>query len=217
MSIKAIIWAYKQATGSPLAKAVLARLAEHANAEKAQAWPSVGRIARDTEMSARSVIRYLAQLERMGLITITARIEGAGQTSNLYTLNLPPPDRQTEGGDTQSVPLRHRGRGPVTARQTHIDEPSIEPSMNLPAGVAAACAAGARRLADDLGEEKFLAWFGDAIIEPGPPVTIRAGSSIKARWMTQKFHSPLARAFGRDVVILAEGAAQGRSAPVSAA
>ena len=200
MGFKAINWAYKQATGGPLAKGVLLRLADYAN-ESNEAWPSVAQIARDTEMSARSVIRFLAQLERMGLITITPRIEDGRQTSNLYKLNLPSPDSQTVGGDVQSSPHRHRDRDRVTAGQTNIDEPSIEPSLNLPAGVAPACAAAARRLAEWIGQKQFDTWYGDAEFLAGPPITIRMTKSYKANYVRQRHAANLERAFGGEVVV----------------
>ena len=50
MSVRAMAWAFEQRVGSPMAKLVLLKLADHAD-ENGECFPSIGRIAADTEMN----------------------------------------------------------------------------------------------------------------------------------------------------------------------
>jgi hypothetical protein len=178
-------------------------MADRADKQSGACWPSTTRIAEDTELDVRTVRKHLRHLEKAERVKTEKRITKNGQTSNYYTLNLRPPPAQDSGG----LPESNTGGGGVTGREprprtpAHI-EPSIKPLLN-PDGVAPACQEGARRLAEMLGAEVFNAWFGDAVFDPGPPVTIRAGSRFKAIRMEERFRSHLEQAFGDDVVVIA--------------
>lgn len=67
MSVHAISWALKTRTGSPATKAVLLALANYAD-ERGCCWPTQVRIAEETELSVRTVMRALVDLEAHGLI-----------------------------------------------------------------------------------------------------------------------------------------------------
>jgi len=201
MSVRAITWAYQQHTGCPTSKAVLVKLADHADKD-GYCWPSIRKMTEDTELAERTVRLHLRKLEKGGFITTEFRITEDGQTSNGYTLNVDTPPASDSGG-----PAPHAGGGgsgcshPLHESPGHIDEPSIEPSLNLPAGVAPACAAGARRLAKEIGSKTFTTWFGGAEFLDGPPVTIRTASLCKANWVREKHLAALERAFGGEVVV----------------
>ena len=78
MSYIASEWAFRQRVGSPMAKLVLARLAERADKDTGECHPSIDSIAAETELSRRTVIRQIAVLEAGGsysriLVTVWVR------------------------------------------------------------------------------------------------------------------------------------------------
>jgi len=81
MAIAAIEWAFEQCLPNPSCKLVLLALADHAD-KHGLCWPSIARIEQRTSLSRSSVIRALAQLEKLRLIVRTRR----GPTSNSYLL-----------------------------------------------------------------------------------------------------------------------------------
>ncbi len=72
MSNKAITWARSVRGLKPTAKLVLVLLADHANKD-GRAWPSVELLAGDVEVTSRSIIRTLNDLETSGLISRVSR------------------------------------------------------------------------------------------------------------------------------------------------
>lgn len=70
--------------GDPLAKLLLIAIADRADKDTGQCWPSIARLCEDTEMSRASVTRRLTLLEEKGFIVRTQR----DQQSTLYTLSL---------------------------------------------------------------------------------------------------------------------------------
>jgi DNA-binding transcriptional MocR family regulator len=82
MSFAHMAWAWSNSIGDPLAKLLLLSLADRADKETGQCWPSLGRLAQDTEMSSATVARKLRYLEERQLIHRTQR----NATSTLYTL-----------------------------------------------------------------------------------------------------------------------------------
>jgi len=139
MSIQAMTWALQIRTGSPKKKAVLLVLADYAD-ESGTCFPGHRRIADATEMSVRSVIRVLNELETSGFLTTEKRRSDSGQqATNRYILNLQG-DRPTLG---QSDTICHSGQGsrvtksPVQSDKTGhsrvttvslAKEPPVEPS-----------------------------------------------------------------------------------------
>lgn len=83
MSFKHMAWAMEVRIGDPLAKLLLVALADRADKETGQCWPSLSRLCEDTEMSKASVTRRLFYLEQRGFIHRTQR----DQSSTLYTLS----------------------------------------------------------------------------------------------------------------------------------
>ena len=68
MSIHALAWALTVETGSPTRKAVLLALADRYNENESAAWPSVGWIARATELHPSTVRRAIADLLELELL-----------------------------------------------------------------------------------------------------------------------------------------------------
>lgn len=88
MSHHATAWAWGIRGLKPATKIVLLHLADRHNPDFG-CFPSIARLARDCEMSERSVHTHLAELEASGLITRSARHRHNGQqSSNEYTLNM---------------------------------------------------------------------------------------------------------------------------------
>ena len=88
MSIASLSWAKKQVTGSPTLKAVLSAVADYAD-ERGIAWPSQEQLAKDTEMSTRTILRALATLEENGFLARKRRNRSDGtRASDIIYLNL---------------------------------------------------------------------------------------------------------------------------------
>jgi hypothetical protein len=100
MSWEALYYATKKRAGKSSDKLVLLMLANLSD-DDGFSFPSHAYLARVTEMSERSVQRSLDRLVEGGLITKKKRFNGAGQTSNGYTIamedvNLTPPHSQSD-------------------------------------------------------------------------------------------------------------------------
>ena len=93
MSFKHMAWAFNAHVGDPMAKLLLLALADRADKETGQCYPSLARLCQDTEMSMATVTRRLIFLEENKFIIRTQR----DRTSTLYTLLL-----------TESTPLSDR-------------------------------------------------------------------------------------------------------------
>lgn len=102
MSIEAIRWAYQQEAGKAGPKFLLVTLADYANAE-GECWPSVERLAADTEADRKSVLRWLAHLESLGLITTTHRGgAGTGRQTNRYIIAFDAPVKSCEAAQEEA-------------------------------------------------------------------------------------------------------------------
>lgn len=125
-------WAYRQKTGSPTAKAVLVKLAENAN-EEGEAWPSIVRMVRETELSRRTVMLKLRELEELGLIRIVNTRNGQRQGLNHYFLAYDPQGASDAPGNSQGASDAPQGASDASVRVQDVHpnrhrEPSIEPS-----------------------------------------------------------------------------------------
>lgn len=161
---------------------VLLMVANHANADGAGAWPSLDRLANETRLSKRQVIRLLGELESEGYLTIDRG--GGRQRTNRYALsgigdNLSP-SSPAETVTSESV------KGDISAETvTPVSpEPSLEPSVVEPTPLAASPSAnGKRRLTKEEGQERtalkdaFVAWSD---YEPGLMTTLTWGRVERA-------------------------------------
>lgn len=103
-----------QVTGlKPATKIVLYWLADCHNFETDECFPSVKTLAEKCEMSRRSVIAHLEELERLGHITRLARTRKNGsQTSNAYVLNF-------SEGCAKSAPPPMQNLHPLPVQNLH--------------------------------------------------------------------------------------------------
>ncbi len=90
MCVQAITWAFKVHTGSPTRKVVLLALADSADAEHFECFPSLTHLASKTELSKRCVRKQLRELEEIGLISCQFRKDGYANLTIVYKLNVQP-------------------------------------------------------------------------------------------------------------------------------
>ncbi len=135
MSWQATAWAVRQKAGNPGAKLVLLVIANYAD-ENGECWPSIERLAEETEQGESTIRRHLAGLKSAGLLAWERQRRSDGSLSvNRYSLPL---DLSTT---TARFEHHHRSnraapalktdahhRSPVSAQE----EPSLEPS-SIPA------------------------------------------------------------------------------------
>jgi len=95
MSLQAMVWALGRKCGGPAPKIVLLALANYAD-ERASCWPSQTRLARECEMTPRSLRMQLVHLREIGLIRWDQQMRPNGSsTVNRYYLLM--------GGDLLGV------------------------------------------------------------------------------------------------------------------
>ncbi len=86
MSMELMVKAMKTKVGNPLRKLVLIKLADNAS-DQGECWPSYQHIADQCEISKRSVMLHVSNLEAQGLLKKEIRKGGPkGNSSNLYYL-----------------------------------------------------------------------------------------------------------------------------------
>ncbi|BAO43876.1 helix-turn-helix domain-containing protein [Thiolapillus brandeum] len=140
MSIEARDWAYSQRIKAP-AKPVLVALAERADRQGCNCWPSIFQISEMTGLSTASVKRSLQKLEDIGLID---RIRSKGGKTSSYILHLgqlaqsEPGPREPVIGSHGANQLAHTDpelaqRDPLTVSNRHKpSEPSKGKAVELP-------------------------------------------------------------------------------------
>lgn len=129
--------------------AVLLAIADSADKDSGEAWPSVATIARRARQTDRSVHNVLARLRAADWLTWGPRSRANGsRASNVYTINLQALGEAREGGSAGRSPLNHvQGRalnrvqsppcttfrGPPEPRSEHAPERGspLEPSHHL--------------------------------------------------------------------------------------
>jgi hypothetical protein len=123
MSFQLMAWAVTQTTGSCPRKAVLVTLADHANAETGECYPSIERIARQAELSESAVKSALRALVEQGLIARERRRRGDGSLASYsYTF----PGAALAWGERRETPDQRR-ETPVGLEVPPAPEPGIHP------------------------------------------------------------------------------------------
>jgi hypothetical protein len=135
MSIHYISASFRAKTGNPLRKLVLIKLCDNAN-DDGYCFPSYKRISDECEISRRSVINHINQLEIDGVISKSNRFKNGEFTSNEFIINY---KRLIELGSesvalgSESVALGSAGDARGVVQEMHL-EPSLltvsEPSIN---------------------------------------------------------------------------------------
>lgn len=130
MSMELMVKAMKTKVGNPLRKLVLIKLADNAS-DQGECWPSYQHIADQCEISKRSVMLHVSNLEAQGLLKKEIRKGGPkGNSSNLYYLTLtgaaysPGVVQEIHQGGASAALGGSAGAAP---RTSHSFEPVIEP------------------------------------------------------------------------------------------
>lgn len=130
MSIQAVAWAIKVRVGDPALKCLLIAISNYAD-EDGEAFPSLERLAFDTEISKRTVQRKLIELQTMGLLEITQRTRANGtRTSSLFKLLRTPADTSGQIG-TLIDPVAKTGGEPVAKTAQPVDSKVAMPDPSL--------------------------------------------------------------------------------------
>ncbi len=133
MGIEIQAWAWRQPL-APATKLVFVKLAESANDETGECWPSLRHLADRCNMAVRTVRFHIAKLRDSGLLHVEARHRDDGtQASNGYKILSP---RWQESGNIQTPTLQDVAMYPeATGRGTRSVvaalEPELEPKKNL--------------------------------------------------------------------------------------
>lgn len=88
MSILLMSRIFRQPMGGPTRKALAVRLADFADDEGRGIWPSVDRLAAETELSVRTVQRLLADFVEEGLLVLVKKASGRPGEANRYDFDL---------------------------------------------------------------------------------------------------------------------------------
>lgn len=87
MSWEALTWAVQRKAGSPAAKLLLLLLANRTNTDTEVCYPSIDRLAEDSELNRSTVIRNLKALETRGILRVERRLDQYGRNeANVYRL-----------------------------------------------------------------------------------------------------------------------------------
>ncbi|WP_227992919.1 helix-turn-helix domain-containing protein [Shewanella sp. YLB-07] len=147
MSMDLMVKAMKAKVGNPLRKLVLIKLADNAS-DTGECWPSYQHIAEQCEISRRSVMNHVKNLENEGFLRREFRKGEKGNSSNIFHLNLtsfdrnrpsaadsPPSARDSLGSAADSLPSAGDSLPPSESpapRTSHSFEPVNEPLKDLP-------------------------------------------------------------------------------------
>tara|TARA_R110000803_G_scaffold55855_4_gene112911 strand:+ start:147 stop:788 length:642 start_codon:yes stop_codon:yes gene_type:complete len=108
MSFTALDWAVKQKVGNSTEKLILLCLANYSD-DNNKSYPSHKTISKFAEVSNQTVIKCLTKLKNKNLLFIEPRYQQTlgnknRQTSNLYTLNIPPYENDIGVSNTATQP-----------------------------------------------------------------------------------------------------------------
>jgi len=135
MSIRVMTWVWDNSPVGGSERLLLLAIADCANDEGGNAWPSIATLARKCRIDGRTVQRIIRRLADAGHLTVVASAGGRG--SNVYTVvmgqggqsSTPPADchpRQGATGGTATPPHpRQAARAPLAQlRHPNVIEPS---------------------------------------------------------------------------------------------
>ncbi|MFW1676426.1 helix-turn-helix domain-containing protein [Pontibacter sp. JAM-7] len=124
MSAMLMVQAMKAKVGNTASKMVLVKLAECANDDTHQCWPSMQHIADHCEMGKSTVKKHIKALAELGFISVTTRNDG--NSSNLYTLTLDKGQNIERTVHSRTVDDGQTGSGddPVTSEPGHEMTPT---------------------------------------------------------------------------------------------
>lgn len=154
MSGAALGWAKAQKAPSMIAKAVLICLADYADVDGV-AWPAIPNLAKEVQVSDRTVQRALTALAEAGLLEIERRTrKDGGWTSNGYRLAMQDAAATATPGDTVSPAPRQ-----VVTTLVTLQSPANDPQENhLPSDEGKKRARSKTKSAPSLSPEAAAIW-----------------------------------------------------------
>jgi len=174
VSNQAITLALQTQGVSSAEKFLLVVISNYANQDM-EAWPSHARLARDTCMSRRTIIRLVASLAEKKLISVRGRKSRGLQTTSLYTLTFRG-DMMAQRGDIDALDVVTSTTKPG---DTMAHEPKKEPIIEPPyAREARAAEIAASRALGPIALVK--------IPRPKPPAETPAQMASRLRQMAMR-------------------------------
>lgn len=136
MSTEYLFAAFKANTGHPLTKLILLSICDRTN-DEGKCWPSINRIAKDSECSRRSVINQLNKLVKMGILKKVRRSSNNRNIPNIYIVQLKAVVKlevplKVESTAPQVVHDVHPGSVPGAPRVVHEVHPGSAPRAPKP-------------------------------------------------------------------------------------
>jgi hypothetical protein len=100
-------WVFNNSTSTGIDRLVLLAIADAANDEGAEAWPSMSTIARKAGVDKRTVARSIARLEQLGELRRSRNggRPGHGGVSNSYRVCMASPQKEGQSAPSDGAPL----------------------------------------------------------------------------------------------------------------
>ena len=121
MSVRATTWVWEQPM-PPSEKIVLLRLADHANPDGGDVYPSIASVAEYTGISERQVQRYIKGFVERGILVITGHAKGGRSNPREYQFTFQFAPRKGDTRDTVSDAERVTPPTPIAARKGDADD-----------------------------------------------------------------------------------------------
>ena len=138
MSTRALTYVFYNVHIRPGTKLVLLAIADTADDDGDNAWPSIATLARKASVHPRSVQRAINELVKLGLLTV---VRGAGPPgTNYYRVHMPPLNAVTTAGPTGGAVHGHR----VVRERRRADVPEDDDSPAEPGQIDAGEGTGPR-------------------------------------------------------------------------
>lgn len=125
MSVHVLSWVLRNSPAKLTDRLVLIALADRANDDGRDCYPSVDRLARDANVSARAVQYSLRRLREQGLIETTYNAGKHGANAYAVLMVDQPPLGTQDLHPAESAPPQN----PARIRSDSAPEPSLEPSL----------------------------------------------------------------------------------------
>ncbi len=163
-----------EADVSDRAVRVYAALMSYAGARGGEAWPSKRAIADRCRCSPASIWRAIAELEAVGAVTVVARHNEQGQTTNRYVIHWTPSRRR-------DAPHREDAMGPIAGTRRGTRSRELEETPLPPEPASASTRSTAAREDEPEG---FADWYGRYPRHVGRRAAARAYRAARRRGVT---------------------------------
>ncbi len=167
MSIKVMTWVWDHSPATGTDHMVLLAIADAADDDGTNAWPSEATLAHKARVSERTVRRSLRALEELGVLTVELHEGGRPETRrdrrpNRYTVRMTTgqidrPDIEREDTQGQNGRTSTTERADTVVRRTVLD-PSVDPSLvNTPSSFDAFWSSYPRKVGKEAARKAWKA------------------------------------------------------------